>query len=114
MHDAHHAEPTGLIGAPSFVSVSLGFLIFYLPASFVDRDLAGEFISGLVVGYFLYMLVHHASHHWTLRRDTWLYRRRLRHMAYHARNVEGNYGVITGFWDRLLSTHIKASRRRAS
>lgn len=114
MHDAHHAEPTGLIAAPSFVIVPLVFLVSYLPAFFVDRDVAGGFTSGLLVGYFFDMLVHHASHHWTLRRGSWLYRLRLRHMAHHFENVKGNYGVITAFWDRQLSTYIKPSRRRVS
>ncbi|MDQ0392258.1 sterol desaturase family protein [Labrys monachus] len=114
MHDAHHQEPKGMIGAPSFFSVALIFAIFYLPLYFASHVFAGGFTSGILLGYTAYMLVHHASHHWALKPGGLLYRLRLKHMVHHFRGEEGNYGVITSFWDHVFATYIEPQRRRAS
>ena len=114
LHDAHHSDPMSMIGAPSFVSIGLIFMVFYLPLFFFSHAFAGGFTSGILIGYFCYMLVHHASHHWTLKPGTLLYRLRLRHMAHHFRDEEGNYGVVTAFWDRVFATYVEPQRRRAS
>jgi sterol desaturase/sphingolipid hydroxylase (fatty acid hydroxylase superfamily) len=111
LHDAHHINPTGMIGAPSFVSIALIFAVFYLPLFLVSGDAAGGLTSGLLLGYFLYGLVHHAAHHWTLKPGSRLYRLRLQHMAHHHRDNEGNYGVITPFWDHVFGTWIEPRRR---
>ena len=113
LHDAHHEEPKSLIGAPSFFSIILIFVVFYCPLYFANPAFAGGFTSGILLGYLSYQLVHHASHHWTLRPGSWLYRARLRHMAHHYRNVEGNYGIVTGFWDRVFATTVEPARQKA-
>jgi sterol desaturase/sphingolipid hydroxylase (fatty acid hydroxylase superfamily) len=110
LHDAHHQQPSSLVGAPSFLSIAVMFLIFFIPIGLVDRVVAAGFTTGILCGYFGYILVHHASHHWPLKLGSLLYRARLRHMAHHFRDSEGNYGVTTGFWDHVFATHIEASR----
>ena len=112
MHDAHHQEPNSLIGAPSFVSIAFIFAVFYMPLYFANSVIAGGFTSGILLGYVAYQLVHHASHHWTLKPGSLLYRARLRHMGHHYRDVEGNYGVVTSFWDRVFATTIETQRHR--
>jgi sterol desaturase/sphingolipid hydroxylase (fatty acid hydroxylase superfamily) len=112
MHDAHHDEPNSLIGAPSFLSIVVIFAAFYAPLYFVNTTFAGGFTSGILLGYLGYQLVHHASHHWTLKPGSWLYKARLRHMAHHYRNVEGNYGIVTSFWDHVFSTAVETTRTR--
>ncbi|MDQ0468762.1 sterol desaturase family protein [Labrys wisconsinensis] len=114
MHDAHHQDPLSMIGAPSFVSIAMIFLVFYAPLFFIDRTVAGGFTGGILLGYLAYTLVHHASHHWKLKPGGLLYRARLRHMAHHFHGVEGNYGVTTAFWDHVFATYIEPRRRRAS
>ncbi len=114
MHDLHHDDPKSLIGAPSFVSIILIFLVFYLPLLFVGQVFASGFTSGILLGYLAYMMVHHASHHWVIRPGSLLYRLRLQHMAHHFHDVEGNYGVVTAFWDRVFSTYVERPRGRSS
>lgn len=114
MHDAHHQEPKGMIGAPSFLSVGVIFLVFYLPLYFANHAFAGGFTSGILLGYVAYMLVHHASHYWPSKPGSLLYRLRLAHMVHHYRGEEGNYGVVTSFWDHIFSTYVEPQRRRAS
>ena len=111
-HDAHHDDPTALIGVPSFISSGLILSVFFLPLLFtVGVVVAGGFASGALLGYAGYMLVHHASHHWTLKPGSLLYRARVLHMAHHYNATPGNYGVVTSFWDHLFSTNVDRRRR---
>jgi sterol desaturase/sphingolipid hydroxylase (fatty acid hydroxylase superfamily) len=114
LHDAHHQEPKGMIGAPSFLSVAAIFVVFYLPLYFASHAFAGGFTSGILLGYVGYMLVHHASHHWRLKPGRMLYRLRMNHMVHHYRGEEGNYGIVTSFWDHVFSTYVEPQRQRAS
>ena len=111
-HDAHHDEPEALIGVPSFVSSGVMLAVFFLPLYFtVGIVFSGGFASGAMLGYAGYMLVHHASHHWTLKPGGMLYKARVQHMAHHYNSTPGNYGVITSFWDNVFSTNIERRRR---
>jgi len=112
-HDAHHEEPLSLIGAPSFIGIVAILVLFFLPFLAAGLPFAGGFASGVLVGYCIYMLVHHASHHWELRPGTYLYAARLRHMAHHYHGIEGNYGVITSLWDHVFSTFVRRRRARS-
>jgi sterol desaturase/sphingolipid hydroxylase (fatty acid hydroxylase superfamily) len=111
-HDAHHDDPTALIGVPSFISSGLILGVFFLPLWLaLGVVLAGGFASGALLGYAGYMLVHHASHHWTLKPGGMLYRARVLHMAHHYNTTPGNYGVVTSFWDHVFSTNVDRRRR---
>ena len=58
------------------------------------------------------MFVHHATHHGKIEPGHWLYPSRVRHMAHHYReNI--NFGVTTGFWDRVFGTERMPNRRLA-
>jgi sterol desaturase/sphingolipid hydroxylase (fatty acid hydroxylase superfamily) len=110
-HDAHHADPNGLIGAPSFFAIGVILALFFAPLLAIGLIVASGFGGGTLVGYMGYMLVHHASHHVTPRPGSPLYRARMRHMAHHYHATPGNYGVITSFWDRVFSTNLEGPRR---
>jgi len=109
LHEAHHKEPLAFIGVPSFLSSGLILATCYLPICGWAPVFAAGFASGMMIGYAAYMFVHHATHHFAITPGDWLYEARLRHMAHHYH--EGvNYGVSTGFWDRVFGT--AATRRR--
>lgn len=110
-HDAHHDAPLEMIGAPSFVSLFIILALCYLPLVPLGFATASGFASGIILGYMGYMLVHHATHHWELKPGTWLYRARLHHMAHHFARVEGNYGIVTSFWDRVFGTMVEKRKR---
>jgi sterol desaturase/sphingolipid hydroxylase (fatty acid hydroxylase superfamily) len=112
LHDAHHKEPLAFFGVPSFLSSGLILAVCYLPLCGVAPVFAAGFTSGMMLGYAAYMFVHHATHHFNIQPGDWLYEARLRHMTHHYR--EGvNYGVSTGFWDRVFGT-LAARRERAA
>jgi sterol desaturase/sphingolipid hydroxylase (fatty acid hydroxylase superfamily) len=111
-HDAHHADPRALIGAPSFFSVGVVLGVFFVPLLAVGLVPASGFASGALLGYIGYMMVHHVSHHVEPKPGSLLYRARIRHMAHHYHATPGNYGVTTSFWDRVFSTSLERRRRR--
>jgi len=112
LHDAHHQAPRAFVGVPSFLSSGLILAVCYLPLYGHWPVFAGGFAGGMMLGYAAYMFVHHATHHFTIEPGDWLYEARLRHMTHHYR--EGvNYGVSTGFWDRIFGTLATRRERTA-
>ncbi len=110
-HDAHHANPRALIGAPSGFSVGVVLGVFFVPLLPLGLVTASGFASGALLGYIGYMTVHHVSHHLEPRPGTALYQARIRHMAHHYHSTPGNYGVTTSFWDWVFSTNLDRRRR---
>lgn len=105
-HDEHHKHPYALIGTPTAVSLALIILLGFVPLIFaVGLWPALAAIVGLTCGYFLYLVVHHAVHHWKTKPGSWMRARQQDHARHHAQGVEGWYGVITPFWDRVFSTN---------
>ena len=92
-HDAHHDDPDGLVGAPSFIAIAVILVLF---------------------GYIAYMAVHHLSHHLQPKPGNLLYGARIRHMAHHFHRVPGNYGIITPFWDHVFSTYVGGPRKASA
>jgi len=113
LHDQHHKRPNELIGVPSFISSGLVVAICYFPLAAFYPVLAAGFVSGMLIGYAAYMFVHHATHHWRIEPGHWLYPLRVRHMAHHYRDT-ANFGVTTGFWDRVFGTERMRGQRLAA
>jgi sterol desaturase/sphingolipid hydroxylase (fatty acid hydroxylase superfamily) len=114
MHDAHHDDEKALIGTPtwlSFIILGGGVLLpLYLTFDFIVMSgLAG----GIVVGYLWYVTVHHMVHHWEVRPDGYGYRLKRRHALHHYFDDHGNFGVSSGFWDRVFGTNINVKTARA-
>lgn len=110
LHDLHHQQPEALIGVPSFVSSGFIILVCYFPLMYWAPAIAAGFTSGVLVGYAGYMFVHHATHHMKIEPGDWLYEARMRHMTHHY-GENSNFGVITGFWDRVFGT-VRTRRNR--
>jgi sterol desaturase/sphingolipid hydroxylase (fatty acid hydroxylase superfamily) len=103
LHDSHHQAPNEFIGVPSFVSSGFIIVVCYFPVRILDDVAASGFTSGMLLGYAAYMFVHHATHHFAIQPGDWLYEARVRHMAHHYHD-NANFGVSTGFWDRVFDT----------
>jgi sterol desaturase/sphingolipid hydroxylase (fatty acid hydroxylase superfamily) len=106
-HGAHHESPLAYIGAPPVVATGAVFLIGFAPLAAFSPLLANGTSVGMLLGYTVYALVHHACHFWAPRRGTYLYRLRLHHALHHHRSDEGNFGVTTPFWDHVFGTRIR-------
>ncbi len=112
MHGAHHADQKALIGTPTWLSAVMIFGIVFLPLMlFTDFPMAGGFTSGLMLGYLWYVSVHHIVHHWTNAPGSYGYRLKRRHMLHHHFDEMGNFGVTSGFWDKVFGTDLKPGKR---
>jgi sterol desaturase/sphingolipid hydroxylase (fatty acid hydroxylase superfamily) len=108
IHERHHHAPLDLIGTPAWASALLGLIVVAAPACvLLGFDLGTAATAGLVTGYLWYVFVHYATHHFRPRRDSYLYRARLRHARHHHQSHSGNFGVTTGFWDHVFGTAIE-------
>ena len=117
-HEEHHRRPTALICTPTIFSASLIVVLVFLPAMAVGGVWQGCALTlGVVSGYLLYAVTHHAMHHWRSE-SAWMARRKRSHALHHHAAHRGGYGVTSGFWDRLLGSTVapgqvpKAGSRR--
>jgi hypothetical protein len=116
-HAHHHDRPKALIALPTLLSAGLFALLAVAPAWLVWGPWPACALSfGLVSGYGLYGLTHHATHHrvpgW-VQRSAWLSRRRRWHARHHAASRlgqrVGHFGVSLDLWDHVFRTDEAAS-----
>jgi sterol desaturase/sphingolipid hydroxylase (fatty acid hydroxylase superfamily) len=92
MHEAHHRSPRALLGTPTWVTLAMIWIIFFLPTwwgwSFTA---ASGLTGGVMMGFLWYGIWHHYS-----RRPV-------------------NFGVTTALWDHVFGTANRAPQgiRRA-
>jgi sterol desaturase/sphingolipid hydroxylase (fatty acid hydroxylase superfamily) len=108
-HEVHHADPRAYVGAPPMLGTSIVFLVSFLPLAAFSPVLASAISVGMLAGYSVYMIVHHACHFWTPASRGYLRRVRLHHAVHHFRDGNGNFGVSTSFWDDVFGTRIQPS-----
>ena len=116
-HAEHHRRPRALIGTPTILSAALIAMLVFLPGLVLsDVWRACAFTFGLLTGYLVYAIVHHATHHW--RADNAWLRRVKRHHAWHHSPIAapGRYGVSSALWDFVFGTNGRSGnvRRRAA
>ncbi|MFA7475595.1 MAG: sterol desaturase family protein [Castellaniella sp.] len=104
-HETHHERPFALIGSSTPVSMTAFAVLVLWPVSAA----AGPWIAlaatlGMTAGYLLYVVVHHAAHHWRARPGSWMWVRKRCHALHHRPGASGWYGVTTSFWDRVFGT----------
>lgn len=111
MHEAHHRDPHALTGTPAFVSAS-AYLFLLLPPLWWGGGLAFacSLTAGILFGHLWYVTVHHLVHHRGARRGSLLSTLKRRHALHHHVTSDGNFGVTSGFWDRVFGTDIQPRR----
>ena len=103
-HEEHHRRPTALICTPTILSASLIVVLVFLPALALGGAWqACALTLGVVSGYLLYAVTHHATHHWRST-SPWLARRKRWHALHHHAAPRGGYGVTSAFWDRVFGS----------
>jgi sterol desaturase/sphingolipid hydroxylase (fatty acid hydroxylase superfamily) len=103
-HAKHHDRPTALISAPTILSATLIATLVFAPALMLAGPWrACALTLGLTIGYFIYALTHHATHHWRAD-NAWLKRRKSWHARHHHAHGSraGCYGVSSSLWDRVF------------
>jgi len=105
-HAEHHRRPRALIATTRILSAALIAALVFLPV-LVLSDLwrAAALAFGLLTGYMVYAIVHHATHHW--RAETAWLRPIKRHHALHHSPVAAasRYGVTSALWDVVFRTN---------
>jgi sterol desaturase/sphingolipid hydroxylase (fatty acid hydroxylase superfamily) len=104
-HATHHQRPQALICTPTILSASLIAVLVGVPAWWLNEPwpaLAMGF--GLLNGYLVYAVTHHAIHHWRSDNE-WIRQRKHCHALHHdASRMAGFYGVTSVLWDEVLGT----------
>jgi sterol desaturase/sphingolipid hydroxylase (fatty acid hydroxylase superfamily) len=112
MHEVHHADPSALVGTPSWLTLLLFLVGALLPSWWAFGSApASALTAGMMFGYLCYVGVHHVTHHWRLMPGSLLYRLRHRHARHHFAKTPGNFGVTTPFWDIVFGTNLDAASR---
>lgn len=104
-HRLHHERPKALIGVPWYLSGVLVIATFQSVITLVPKPAAAVVCSATWLGYIGYCILHHASHHWSLRRR-YLRRMKKHHLVHHA-HPDYNWGFTTAFWDVMFGTAYK-------
>ncbi len=111
-HQAHHDEPRALIASPTLFSMGIFTVIAYLPAALlIGPWLALPWFAGFLSGYVAFGAVHESVHH-TEGQSPLIRHFKLLHARHHHGSDNYNYGVLTGFWDRVFGTYARAKRKR--
>lgn len=112
VHLEHHAEPNGLHGSPTLVTVLVFAGLAFGPLWYViGLQSAAAGTAGLMLGYLAYVGVHYAVHHVTGLGPRWMgprlrsgLRDLIRAHAVHHHQFTHNFGVTTTLWDRVFGT----------
>jgi sterol desaturase/sphingolipid hydroxylase (fatty acid hydroxylase superfamily) len=113
-HAAHHDRPTALICTPTILSAVLIGLLVFLPALLLGGTWrACALTMGLLIGYLIYTITHHATHHWRAH-SAWLQGRKHWHALHHRTGQTGHYGVTSAFWDQVFGSVSEVRNRQNS
>jgi sterol desaturase/sphingolipid hydroxylase (fatty acid hydroxylase superfamily) len=112
VHLEHHAEPEGLHGSPTLVTVLVFAGLAFAPLWWLfSLASASALTSGLMLGYLAYVGVHYLVHHPALlgsgetgSRARKALRGLIRAHAVHHHQLGYNFGVTTLVWDRVFGT----------
>jgi sterol desaturase/sphingolipid hydroxylase (fatty acid hydroxylase superfamily) len=105
LHEEHHRHESEPIGTPTYISLGLHALLIFIPMlALFGFAAASAAASGLMLGYFWYISVHHILHHWHPDHSGYVYGLKRHHALHHHLDGSSNFGVTTGFWDRALGT----------
>lgn len=105
-HEEHHQNPTALIRTPTILSASLILALIFFPILLFSNNLwrACALTLGMLVGYFIYTITHHAIHHSVIN-IAWLKRRQHWHGLHHDFREPGRYGVTSKIWDWVFRSN---------
>jgi sterol desaturase/sphingolipid hydroxylase (fatty acid hydroxylase superfamily) len=107
-HAEHHGRPRALICTPTIFSAALFVMLVFLPAlALLGLRRACALTLGVLIGYLIYSITHHATHHWHAG-GAWMKARKRCHAVHHHREVPGCYGVTSAFWDQVFRSDSRA------
>ncbi len=109
-HGIHHAQPqvkTRLVMpfAVSIPAAVIFFGLFYLIFAVILKSpqWVAPLMSGFLIGYLAYDLMHYATHHFPMRSGYAKYIKRY-HMMHHYKDPNTRFGVSSPIWDWAFGT----------
>lgn len=109
-HAIHHEAPLTLIALPWIITTTVMASLWYLCSVVFHIPLVLAVLSGWLVGFVSYSLVHHGLHHWNLK-SRWSRRLKAYHRIHH-HFPDYNYGVTMSLWDRVFGTTYRKPQTR--
>lgn len=106
-HGEHHKHPKWQIGTPFFVTVPLYLVAAWLLSLAFGWGAISALMSGFILGYFGYLIVHHCVHSKRVTPGTFFYRFKKFHDIHHYKE-EVNFGVSWQMWDKVFGTYQKS------
>jgi sterol desaturase/sphingolipid hydroxylase (fatty acid hydroxylase superfamily) len=104
-HAEHHRRPKALIGTSTLLSAVLIIVLFFLPALiFSDLLRACALTIGLLTGYLLYVITHHALHHWSSVNAITRQLKRSHALHHYRDGPPAWFGVTSPIWDIVFGT----------
>lgn len=107
-HDLHHKDPKALLGVPWWLTSIVVVAVFEIMALCFNPAGTGLVMGFNWLGYIGYCIMHHGSHHWSMRS---LYFRHMKrnHLIHHAYPAY-NWGFTTSLWDLVFGTRFPAEK----
>jgi sterol desaturase/sphingolipid hydroxylase (fatty acid hydroxylase superfamily) len=104
-HAEPHRRPRALIGTPTILSAALIALLVFLPALVLsDVWRASALTFGLLSGYLVYAIAHHAMHHWRAG-NAWTRGLKRSHAMHHYQiGPPAWFDVTSPIWDIVFAT----------
>lgn len=109
IHGIHHVQPhtKSRLVSPLTVAVPVAAMFyFFFKAIFTligQLHLAYPFMTGFVIGYVTYDVLHWTLHHVPVKHP-WLKRLRRHHLEHHFKDSTNKFGVSTEAWDHVFGT----------
>ncbi len=108
MHAVHHSSPRAYVGTPTWATMGIIWLVFFVPAwHWISWNAASGLTAGIMMGFWVYAIMHHVIHYRRPRMlAAWLPAASRRHLRHHFSGQSGNFGVSIPIWDYVFRTAI--------
>lgn len=116
VHGVHHDHPNDPLRLvmPALLSGPIMLIAFVVLRLIFGLPLAYPVLTGFIVGYLAYDMVHYYTHHANPTTRLGQTLRRL-HLMHHFRDPNRGFGVAAPWWDYVFGTqHVKSRRRDES
>ncbi len=105
-HGVHHDFPNDhmRLVMPPGASLALAVILYWcFYALFGEKGTTASFFSGFMLGYFIYDMMHYATHHSNFKAK-WFRAIKKNHMDHHYKSHDSGYGLSSPFWDIVFKT----------
>ncbi|KAJ8724590.1 hypothetical protein PYW08_016064 [Mythimna loreyi] len=110
IHGMHHKVPfDGLRQVfPPVPAFFLGVLLFVMLQPFLDLPYLK--LTGAIIGYLTYDMIHYYVHHGAPRDGTYLYTMKRYHSNHHFINHDKAFGISSSIWDHVFRTFVRVKK----